>query len=167
MKKTTNLVSMKRYQAPERWGNAVGKIVAVGEDGRILVDYPDNPAGPLEARYVANRFFANETDFENGAPVLLGFENGDPELAIIIGRLRDTVPRPDTLKVSMPVEKEPEEVLLDGKRVVLEAAEEIELRCGKSSLILTKDGKVVMKGVEVVSRALKTNKIRGASVKIN
>jgi len=165
MKKTTNLVNMKQYQAPERWGNTVGKIVGVSEDGRILVDYPENPAGPLEARYVINEVFASESDFESDTPVLLAFENGDPELPIVVGRLRDTAPR--AVKVSLPVEGESKEVLLDGKRVVLEASEEIELRCGKSSLILTKEGKVVMKGVEVVSRALKANKIRGASVKIN
>ncbi|MCC6418741.1 MAG: hypothetical protein IT429_10940, partial [Gemmataceae bacterium] len=48
-----------------------------------------------------------------------------------------------------------------------DAKEEIVLRCGKSSITLRKDGKVVVLGAEVVSRASGTNKIKGAAVRIN
>jgi hypothetical protein len=56
---------------------------------------------------------------------------------------------------------------LDGQRIVLEAEQEIVLRCGKGSLTLTADGRIVMKGVEITSRAQRTHKIRGAVVNIN
>jgi hypothetical protein len=56
---------------------------------------------------------------------------------------------------------------MDGFRIVLRADREIVLECGESSLILQRDGRVVLRGVEVVSRASRTNKIRGACVKIN
>jgi hypothetical protein len=50
---------------------------------------------------------------------------------------------------------------------MFEATEEISITCGKSSITLRKDGRVVIKGTDLVSRAARTNKIRGAAVKIN
>ena len=56
---------------------------------------------------------------------------------------------------------------LDKKRLELEASDEIRLTCGKSSLLLRRDGTVIIKGVTITSRASQTNKIRGATVNIN
>jgi hypothetical protein len=53
------------------------------------------------------------------------------------------------------------------EHVILKARERIELRVGQSSVVLSKDGRVTVKGEEVVSRAMGVNKIRGAAVKIN
>ena len=54
------------------------------------------------------------------------------------------------------------------KRVLnLEAPDEIRLTCGKSSLVLRRDGTVIVRGVNVISRASQSNKIRGATVSIN
>jgi|GEM_PF-1942790 hypothetical protein len=58
-------------------------------------------------------------------------------------------------------------VQLDKRRVDLEATDEIRLTCGKSSLVLRRDGTVIVRGVKVVSRASQSNKIRGATVSIN
>jgi hypothetical protein len=62
---------------------------------------------------------------------------------------------------------EGKEVFVDGDRLVLDAKREIVLRCGESELILRSDGKVVVKGRDVMSRAARSNSIRGANVKIN
>jgi len=61
----------------------------------------------------------------------------------------------------------PLSVQLDKQRLNLEASEEIRLTCGKSSLLLRRDGTVIVRGVRVVSRASQSNKIRGATVDIN
>jgi hypothetical protein len=58
-------------------------------------------------------------------------------------------------------------VIIDGRRLVLEGHEEIVLRCGRGSITLTANGKIVLKGTELVSRSSGTNKIRGAAVNIN
>jgi hypothetical protein len=58
-------------------------------------------------------------------------------------------------------------VTVDGRQVTLEGRDEVVLRCGQSSITLTKDGRVVVKGVEIVSRASRTNKIKGGNVNIN
>jgi hypothetical protein len=52
-------------------------------------------------------------------------------------------------------------------RIRIAAREAIELRCGDSSLTMTKTGRVTIKGEQVLSRATGVNKIKGAAVKIN
>lgn len=53
------------------------------------------------------------------------------------------------------------------KTVTIGADEELTLRCGKSSITLTKSGKVIVKGTKIVSRSLGENKIRGAQISLN
>jgi len=43
----------------------------------------------------------------------------------------------------------------------------LELRCGDSQITLTKDGKVVIKGVDVTTRASRTCRVKGSTVNIN
>jgi len=62
---------------------------------------------------------------------------------------------------------EPVAVNVDKRRIDLEASEEIRLTCGKSSLLLRRDGTVIVRGVKIVSRASESNKLRGATVSIN
>jgi hypothetical protein len=61
----------------------------------------------------------------------------------------------------------PLEARLDGKRTVVEAQEEIVLRCGESSITLLRNGRVVIRGLEIETRARGTNRISGGAVKIN
>jgi len=51
--------------------------------------------------------------------------------------------------------------------VVIEAGEMLSLKCGESSVDLRKDGKVMIRGSDVLSRAKRTNRIKGGSVAIN
>lgn len=55
----------------------------------------------------------------------------------------------------------------DRKRVVLDADEEITVRCGEGSITIRKSGKILVKGVEIVSHARGANRIRGGSVQLN
>ncbi|NND61093.1 MAG: hypothetical protein HKN49_12580 [Gammaproteobacteria bacterium] len=81
--------------------------------------------------------------------------------AILIGMLQATVVgEVDTATADKTV-------TLDANAVLLTADKEIRLDCGQSSLVLRRDGSVVIRGVKVTSRASQSNKIRGASVNIN
>ena len=62
---------------------------------------------------------------------------------------------------------DPLSVQLDKRRLDLEASDEIRLTCGKSSLVMRRDGTVIVRGVKIVSRATESNKIRGGTVSIN
>jgi hypothetical protein len=51
--------------------------------------------------------------------------------------------------------------------VVVEAGKTLVLRCGDGSITLRADGKILIKGKDLVSHAQRTNRIKGGSVAIN
>lgn len=52
-------------------------------------------------------------------------------------------------------------------RLELQAKEAIELRCGDACIALEQDGRVVIRGNEILSRARGQHRIRGACIKLN
>lgn len=59
------------------------------------------------------------------------------------------------------------EVVVDGETLNLRADRQIELRCGKASLLLRADGRVILSGTYVVSTSRGPNKIKGATIALN
>jgi hypothetical protein len=149
-------------------GIKVGTITAVDENKKIWVDFPGNTLGPVAARFIdsvesiitGNRHLRNKN-------VLLVYENDDPTLPIILGFMYDHVDRSDRAdEVTYEIE-EPKDVFIDGKRLTFNAGEEIVLRCGKSSITLTRAGKIIIRGAYLLNRSSGVNRIKGASVQIN
>lgn len=54
-----------------------------------------------------------------------------------------------------------------GRRIEIEGADEVALRCGQASITLRRNGRVVMRGAYVESRSKGTNRIKGGTVLIN
>jgi hypothetical protein len=131
-----------------------GWIAQVDANGVVRVDYPGNPFGPLDARSVVDLPRTAMVDGER-TEVLLCFEAGDPQRPVILGILR----------VARVTEPAPE--ALSGDRLSFTAGQEMTFRCGEGSITLTADGRIVIKGTRLLSRASETNRIRGASVAIN
>ncbi|MCY1061373.1 DUF6484 domain-containing protein [Nannocystis sp. SCPEA4] len=120
----------------------------------LLVDFPGNAAGPVPARLLVELDArALEVAVSTRQPAALMFEAGDPARPLIVG----LVQTPGSAR----------EARVDGKRVVLTGTEEVELRCGEASISLKKDGKLVIRGAYVETRAKGTNRIKGGSVQIN
>ena len=135
-------------------GAVVGEIVGI-EKNAAVVRFSGSPeARPMVAR--TNVPLCRE---HVGRKVTLVFEKGDPARPIVVGLLQPTVVR--------LADKAPIEAYVDRERLVLEAHEQIELKCGKASLLLTADGRVIIKGANILSRASGANKIRGGSVHLN
>jgi hypothetical protein len=59
------------------------------------------------------------------------------------------------------------DLLVERRRVVIAAKTEVVLRCGEGSITLSADGKVTLRGVDIVSSATRTQRIRGGAVRIN
>ena len=77
-----------------------------------------------------------------------------PEDGVVLGRLGGRRPA-----AAAPAEA-PEEL-------VLEAKKGLTLKCGDGSITLREDGKILIKGKDLVSHARRTNRIKGGAVAIN
>jgi hypothetical protein len=89
-----------------------------------------------------------------------------PDLKLV-SELR-AAPPAKAKSVAAPSEPDaPIEALVDGKRVVIDAADEIVLRCGKASITLRRNGRIVIRGTYVETRSEGVNRIKGGSVQIN
>jgi Domain of unknown function (DUF6484) len=157
------LAGAERIVAPR-----VGWIAGVA-GGALLVDFRGNAAGPIAARStVPLTLDAALEAVSRHQEALLTFEDGDPALPIVVGLVQPPVP---TL-IDLALEESephpaPPAALVDGKRVLLEAEDEVVLRCGQASITLRRNGKIVIRGAYVESHAAGTNRIKGGSVRIN
>lgn len=143
---------------PERIGGAqVGRVVALDGAGAPLVDYPGAPAGARPA-VLAARCPWGLLEAGIGHHVVLLFENGDPARPLIVAWVEEPVSE---------AVGAPRNLRVDGDRFVIEASRIIELRCGEASLTLTADGKIMLKGRNLLAHAKQLNRIRGAAVRIN
>jgi hypothetical protein len=147
-------------------GPCSGWIAFVGKDGEPYVSYQGNRSGPVRARTLVQ---ISREDLEIGGEraVLLLFEGGDPAHPVILGLIHDKLFSPMTMASKLPISPQDSEVFLDGKRIVLDAREEIILRCGKGSIRIHKNGKIVIKGSHLVSRSSGQNRMQGASLALN
>lgn len=143
-------------------GAVVGRLVSAPNAGAPLVEVPGHGAHPARVLRSVDRGWLRG-DGAVGREVLVVLADGDPARPIIIGVLEDLV---DTL-LDDAADAPRVDVSLDGRSVTLEASREITLRCGEASLTLHADGRVVTRGVNVVSQASEQQRIAGAIVRIN
>jgi hypothetical protein len=163
------------------WGTRVGWLVGAESAGRPLVDFDGNRAGALVAR-TAVPLAPELLQGSGGHRVVLVFENGDPRQPIIIGLVQatsatpmldallegDTAPAPEAEPAQAePAQAKPVEAHVDGKRVVIEGADEVVLKCGQASITLRRNGKLIIKGTYVETHATGVNRIKGGSVQVN
>ncbi|MGK4000770.1 DUF6484 domain-containing protein [Sorangium sp. So ce1024] len=131
-------------------GVVVGRVAGVDASGAVRVTFPGAPEGGTVARAMTS---LREDDV--GREVALLFEDGDPQRAIVMG------------KMAAGLAPAPIEATADGRRVEIAAEEELVLRCGEASITLTRAGKIILRGAYVLSRSSGVNRIQGGSVEIN
>jgi len=142
--------SMDPAPAEAATGPTVGLLFGLDAHGGPLVSLELRPGRtPIPARSIVP--LSRE---DVGREVVLLFEQSDALRPIVMGILR--TPRPE------PVRTE-----IDGEKLVFTADREIVLRCGESSITLTRAGKVLIQGAFVMTRSTGTNRIMGAAVEIN
>lgn len=132
-------------------GVVIGLILGF-RDGAPLVVFAGNAADmAIPARSLVALGAA-----DTGAEVALLFEDGDRARPLIVGRIVEPA-RDDTRAC----------IVHDGETVAIRANERIELRVGKSSIVMEKDGHITIRGTHLVSHASASNRIRGGSVNLN
>jgi hypothetical protein len=131
-------------------GVAVARFAGFDAEGRFLVTLGEGMA-PVQALSTVGL-----APGDAGAAVVVAFEKGEARHPVIVGRVQP--PHTETPALDARV---------DGERVVLQARERIELRCGEASIVLTRAGKVLINGSYVLSRSSGANRVKGAYVGIN
>jgi len=145
------LAGVAAWSRPSGEGVAVARFAGFDGEGRFLVALGDAIA-PVQALSTVGL-----AESEAGTAIVVAFEKGEPRHPVIIGRVQhpQRVEAPDA------------QLRIDGERVVLQARERIELRCGDASIVLTRAGKVLINGNYVLSRSRGANRVKGAYVGIN
>jgi len=156
----------------------IGVLTGINQQGQALVNFQDNlVASPIPA--ISTIEFNTR---QIGRQVALLFAEGNLSKPVIMGLIHsaldvmlenfevvveeenneETSSSNDNVKTSVM-----EDVLLDGKRIVLEGKEEVVLKCGEASITLTKAGKILIRGKYLLNRSTGVNRIMGGSVQVN
>lgn len=139
-------------------GVVVGELIGLADDGHTpLVVFP----GQSGSAAVAARTVVDLHGAHVGRQVVLMFDGANREKPIVMGTLCKAEGWP-LQSVGDDVEVES-----DGQRVIVTAKERLVLRCGKASVTLTKEGKVLIQGTYLSQSSSGVNRIRGGSVQIN
>lgn len=144
-------------------------MVSIDAEGRPRVSFPGliGPA-PVALTIGAVPLALLERARDEARPILLGFLGGRHDAPVIMslssmGAAPEPVPVPEA-------KPEPEltlEIDGEGDARVIEAREELTLRCGDASITLRADGTVRVIGRDITSWARRRQRIRGGSVAIN
>ncbi|TMD03007.1 MAG: hypothetical protein E6J01_17200 [Chloroflexi bacterium] len=100
-------------------------------------------------------------------PIVLLVGAAGGAVPILVGVVREALSPARDAQVEIATRENGARVTLDGRRLELEAREEIVIRCGEGAIRLAKDGTITIKGRRLLSRSLEANVIRGATVRIN
>ena len=148
----------------------IGLISSINHTGQPVVSYVCDGTHYEKEAMITSVVTASYVDRE----AALMFVNGNPDSPIIVGVLKK--PLDQAIETFQLQNHEPEENTeadsqdewsVDGKRVVISGKEEVVLKCGASSITLTKSGKILIRGKYLVSRSSGVNKILGGSVQVN
>jgi hypothetical protein len=149
-------------------GIVIARLTARSEGGELAITLPWSRE-PIVARSMAA---IGEGDV--GGEVAVLFEGGDPRRPVVMGRMHVSTPAAAratgeaSATSNAPTNTTPSpDVEADGERLVFSAEKEIVLRCGKSSITLTRAGKILIRGEYVLTRSSGVNRIQGGSVQIN
>ncbi len=91
----------------------------------------------------------------------------DEDYGVVLGVIEKYTAFDDKVAKKIKKREVSQMTTLEDKVLHIKADDGLVIECGKSSIILTKDGKVQIKGMELLSRARGMNKIKGAGVNIN
>jgi hypothetical protein len=144
-------------------GLALGHIARVGEDGVVFITVDGGAARMAELASSVDPAGVERARVAGELAVLA--LPTDPKRAPMILGLVPPPRAPDQAVAHLA----PELILADsdGKRLRIQAADEIVLECGKASITLRRNGKVIIKGTHVETNSEGTNRIKGGQVRIN
>jgi len=146
----------------------MARIVAIDDKGRIFVSVNGNPKACAAVLAAPIDQAALRAAMDQNQEAVVIFENGDPTRPIILGLVMPG-PLPDGVggHKAGAGQAPTIEADVDGRRVRVRAEDELVFQCGKASITLRRNGRVIVRGTEIVTHADGTNRVWGSQVKIN
>lgn len=158
----------------------IGTIVSINDHGQPMVEYSlGEDIGPLAALStisVGAEHIGRQVGllFVNGqemTPVLIGFIHNPLHNFLDNLQMGESITKVPKHPAQQKTEQEDEAkepiAYADGDRIVIEAKEEVVLKCGDASISLNKNGKVSIRGKYLLNRSTGVNRIMGGSVQVN
>ncbi|MEZ6117686.1 MAG: DUF6484 domain-containing protein [Pirellulaceae bacterium] len=138
----------------------IGTLVGISASGVPLVEFSGNDSGPQEALSAIQLSCKDEACGHIGREVMLHLEaEGGRIVLMSFLHERLVADRQDSTSSQSDSQNK--------RSLHLEADSELRLTCGKSSLVMKKNGKVLLKGIDIVSHAESRQRIVGGEIKIN
>lgn len=163
----------KEFQPPQSavHGVVVGTLCDVQADGSYLIalDAIGIPQAQAQAA-CAPALLAP------GMKVAVMFLQGDTRRPLVIGPMHESHAASAQAGAAMEMRVQPTDASAQcdsaaweiGKNhIAIHAGEELSLRCGDAAIILTSDGRILLRGVYISSQASATQRLLGGSVQIN
>ncbi len=128
-------------------------VIAFLESGEILVEVQGEQSERMLCDFLVSSS-APPPELQVGDTVLVHPPAENEENGCVLGRV-GAYRKPEAVDPAVP------------DNIVIEAQKELILKCGEGTVHLRGDGKVLIQGVDVVSHAKRTHRIKGGSVAIN
>ena len=143
-----------------------GIVLEVIEEGLILVQ-DKNDENAIYSCYFLRTSAGTLPNIDTDDSVIYRVPELDEEYGVVLGVVEKYAAVDDKVAKKLKKREISQMTTLEDKVLHIKAEEGLVLECGKSTIILTKDGKVQIKGNDLLSRARGMNKIKGAGVNIN
>jgi hypothetical protein len=160
----------------------LGTIISIDALGQPMVDYPLNPdTGALKAittlaltsQHISRQVALLFNQGNLSQPIVMGFIHSPLQSILdnfeqtpdVLTQDRSTISEDHNVELSGHLDTD--NVCVDGNKIIFEAQDEMVFKCGKSSITLTKEGKVMIRGKYLLNRSSGVNRIMGGSVQVN
>lgn len=129
-----------------------GQVNLVLNDGAVVVCI-----GSGSEQVVCDVLYSSSGPLCPGDPVLVWDGGSREDTPVVLGLIG---PSRASATILEPQREVPDEL-------VLEATKGLTLKCGEGSITIRADGKILIRGKDLVSHAQRMNRIKGGSVSIN
>lgn len=145
-------------------GTQIGEFIGLDEGGHplVIVEGLNSPLIALTAITV-NQCISNYI----GQSVLLWVDDAENNRPIIIGFISDQFEEFESKSNNEMTTFSESTLTIDGKQVNLEGKKEIILKCGHSSITLSQNGKISIKGKNIINRSSGNYRVKGANLNFN
>ncbi|NOZ55155.1 MAG: hypothetical protein GXP08_18800 [Gammaproteobacteria bacterium] len=144
-----------------------GIVEEITEQGNIIIHDVLNPGIRVQCTFL-RATTAPAPDIEPGNQVLYLLTDADRQQGCVLGIEEPYVPKKDRLKDHLTQSGKLTSIsTIEDQVVYIKASEGLAIECGEGTIIISKDGKIQIKGTEVTSRARGKNRVKGAGVDIN